>query len=81
LAKLEMARKSTLVGTAPAGWSATVDGSPCTTPCSLSWTPGTNHTIAVDSPQAGAAGVQYVFGNWCNLFDIDQLHAVHKWKY
>jgi hypothetical protein len=53
------------ITSAPAGLSLLVDGSACTAPCSVQWTAGTNHTIAATpSPQAGGAGVQYVFANW-----------------
>src|SRR5207248_8502908 len=52
---------SITVTTAPAGLSVTVDGVGCTSPCNQSWTPGSNHTIAVSSPQAGGTGTQYVY--------------------
>ena len=52
------------VTTAPAGLSLTVDGGSCIAPCQFQWTPGSNHTLAVGSTQAGSAGIQYVFGNW-----------------
>jgi len=52
------------ITTSPAGLSLTVDGSPCTAPCTFQWTPGSNHTIATTSPQAGGSGTQYVFSNW-----------------
>src|SRR5207248_5191567 len=35
-----------------------------TSPCNQSWTPGSNHTIAVSSPQAGGTGTQYVYASW-----------------
>ena len=51
------------VTSVPAGLSLTVDGGACTAPCTAQWTPGSEHTIAA-ATQAGATGVQYVFGNW-----------------
>ena len=53
-----------VITSAPAGRSLTVDGAPCTAPCTFQWTPGTNHTIATTTPQAGATGTRYVFSNW-----------------
>jgi len=53
----------TIATTVP-GLALTVDGSNCTSPCSFQWTQGSNHTVALASPQAGAAGVQYVFSSW-----------------
>ena len=52
------------VTTVPAGLALTVDSTPCTAPCAFQWTPGTNHTIATSSPQAGTAGTQYAFQSW-----------------
>ncbi len=48
----------------PAGRSATIDGAPCTTPCTVNLTPATQHTIAVATTQMGAAGTQYVYQSW-----------------
>ena len=36
----------------------------------FSWTPGTQHSLATTSPQAGAAGTQYVWQNWSDLLGI-----------
>ena len=53
------------VTSSPSGRSLAVDSAACTAPCQFQWTPGSNHTVAVtSSPQAGAAGTQYVFSNW-----------------
>src|SRR5258708_40097027 len=41
------------------GLSFTVDGTAYTNAQALSWTPGSNHTIATTTPQSGGAGVQY----------------------
>ncbi len=47
------------------GLQLTVDGAACLSPCTFQWVPGSNHTLNVaSSPQAGAAGTQYLFGNW-----------------
>ena len=49
----------------PAGLSLAVDGSTCSAPCGVQWTPGSSHTISAgSSTQAGTAGTQYVFANW-----------------
>ena len=53
-----------VITSAPAGRSLTVDGAPCTAPCTFQWTPGTQHTIATTTPQAGGTGTQYVFASW-----------------
>src|SRR6266567_3203761 len=37
---------SVSVTTSPGGLSLTVDGTPCTAPCSFAWIPGSSHTIA-----------------------------------
>ncbi len=55
---------TTQVQTNPAGRSFTVDGTTYTTAQTFSWTPGTSHTISTTSPQSGATGVRYVWGNW-----------------
>ena len=52
------------VSSAPPGRSLTVDGSSRAAPCVFQWTPGSSHTIATTSPQAGGTGTQYVFANW-----------------
>jgi hypothetical protein len=54
------------VTSAPAGRALTVDAQQAcaSTPCTYNWTPGSSHTIAVTSTQAGAAGTQYVFASW-----------------
>ena len=43
-----------------------VDSVTYTTPTSFNWVAGTNHTIDVQSPQAGE-GVKYLFANWSDL--------------
>src|SRR2546430_15077268 len=52
------------VTSTPSGMSLTVDGIPCTAPCAFQWIQGSPHTVAVATPQAGAAGTQYAFANW-----------------
>jgi hypothetical protein len=53
-----------VIATAPAGLSLTVDSTPRTAPYTVYWTPGTQHTIATSSPQAGGTGIRYVFASW-----------------
>jgi RHS repeat-associated protein len=52
------------VTTAPAGLLLTVNGTGCTAPCDYQWTPGSNQTIGVSSPQSGPPGTQYLYANW-----------------
>jgi hypothetical protein len=67
---------SITVTSAPAGLGLTVDGAACAAaPCIYSWTPGSNHTIAVTTtPQAGGAGTQYVYASWSD--GLAQSHSV-----
>ena len=55
---------SVTVGTNPAGRSFTVDSSTFTTAQTLSWVPGSTHTISTTSPQSGGTGTQFVWSNW-----------------
>lgn len=48
----------------PAGRAIVVDSFNCTSPCVYQWTPGSSHTVAITSPQAGTAGTQYAFATW-----------------
>lgn len=49
----------------PVGRSVSIDGAPAvTTPQVLNWTPGSVHTIAATSPQAGSTGTQFIWSNW-----------------
>ncbi len=63
------------VQTNPVGRSFTVDGTPFTTTQVFSWTPGSSHTIATTSPQAGTAGTQYVWANWSDSGAISHTVA------
>src|ERR1700744_764776 len=51
------------VETAPAGPTFTVDGTSYTAPVTLTWSVGSQHTIATTSPQSSACD-QYNFGFW-----------------
>jgi hypothetical protein len=48
----------------PSGLSFSVDGTNYNTAQTLYWTPGSNHTIATTTPQAGGTGTQYAWGSW-----------------
>jgi len=61
---------SITVDTSPAGLPITVDSTAYTAPANLNWTPGSTHTIAISSPQAGASGTQYVFSGWSDSGDL-----------
>jgi len=55
----------TTITTSPAGLLVSVDGGTATSaPLVENWVPGSTHTIATTSPQAGGTGVQYVWSNW-----------------
>ena len=49
----------------PVGRSVSIDGGAAvTTPHVVNWTPGSVHTIATTSTQAGTAGTQFIWSNW-----------------
>ena len=49
----------------PAGRSVSIDGAPpVTTPQVVNWAPGSSHTIATTSTQAGSAGTQFIWSDW-----------------
>jgi hypothetical protein len=53
------------ITTSPANLLVSVDGGTFTAaPLVENWIPSSSHTIATTSPQAGGAGVQYVWSNW-----------------
>ena len=52
------------ITTAPSGLSMMVDGNPVTAPTVFQWQPGSDHTIAVDSPQTAGSDKRYVFHSW-----------------
>jgi hypothetical protein len=54
----------TMVTTNPSGLAITVDGQNLTAPQTFSWAFGSSHTVAVSSPQNGAAGTRYAWSNW-----------------
>jgi hypothetical protein len=54
---------SITVTTNPAGLSVVVDGTTYAAPQNFNWTPGSNHTVNVTSPQGGA-GTHLIFANW-----------------
>jgi CSLREA domain-containing protein len=51
------------VGTSPAGPAFSVDGTPYNGLATLTWTAGSQHTIATTSPQS-TTGAQYTFASW-----------------
>jgi dienelactone hydrolase len=54
----------TTIATVPEGLSIIVDGTRYTAPQEFVWAPGSSHLIAVESPQAVAPGLRYVFEEW-----------------
>ena len=53
------------ITTSPANLLVSADGGqPTAAPLTENWVPGSPHTIATSSPQAGGTGVQYVWSNW-----------------
>jgi hypothetical protein len=57
-------RVSITVATSPTGRGITVDGTGYTAPQTFDWIPGSSHSLAVSSPQAGTSGTRYPFANW-----------------
>jgi hypothetical protein len=56
---------ATTITSSPSGLALVVDSAACTAPCTYTWTPGTNHTIAVSqTTQQGGSGTQYVLPIW-----------------
>ncbi|HMD14476.1 MAG TPA: hypothetical protein VKI62_07625, partial [Bacteroidota bacterium] len=52
------------VSTYPAGLAFTFNGTPYTTPQTVSYFPGTLVYLGANSPQSGSAGIQYAWKNW-----------------
>ena len=53
------------IQSSPVGRSISIDGAPpVTTTQVVNWTPGSSHTIATTSPQAGSTGTQFAWSNW-----------------
>jgi hypothetical protein len=52
------------VDTLPPGLNVTVDGVTSVSPQTFNWVPGSTHTIATTSPQAGTPGEQFVWTSW-----------------
>ena len=55
--------ESWTISTNPLGLTVVVDGEEVTTPAVFDWTPGSEHTLSVPSPQA-QPGSRYRFGRW-----------------
>ena len=55
--------ESWTVSTNPLGLAVVVDGEEVTTPAVLDWSPGSEHTLSVPSPQE-RPGSRYRFGRW-----------------
>src|SRR5438045_712642 len=53
-----------IVQTTPAGRAFSVDGANYSAAQTFTWTPGSTHTIATTTPQAGDTGVRYYFSSW-----------------
>ena len=60
------------IQTNPVGRSFSVDGTPCTSSQSFTWTPGSIHTIAVTSPQV-TGGTRYTFAKWSDTGAMSHL--------
>jgi uncharacterized repeat protein (TIGR02543 family) len=57
---------SYVVTTNPPGFQVVVDGLHYTAPQPFNWTPGSNHTLSVPSPQSGVPGTRFIFSSWNN---------------
>jgi hypothetical protein len=63
------------VATSPANLLVSIDsGTATAAPLVETWIVGSSHTIATSTPQAGAAGVQYVWDQWSD--DGDLSHSI-----
>ena len=62
------------VQTSPSGLSFTADNTNYSTTHVFNWLPGSNHTIAVTSPQTNGTGTQYTWNSWSDSGPIS--HAV-----
>jgi len=68
---------SVTLQTAPAGLMVSVDGETSVpAPLIVDLVPGSQHTIATQSPQAGAAGVQFGWLNWSDSLAISHTITV-----
>jgi len=66
---LNISQPTVTIASSPSGLSFTASGTGCapggyTTPQNLTWTPGSQCTLAFSTPQGGGAGVQYAFNHW-----------------
>jgi hypothetical protein len=66
------------VQTTPAGRTFSVDGTNYSAAKTFSWTPGSSHTIATTTPQAGGTGVRYYFSSWSDGGAISHTVAPTK---
>ncbi len=65
------------ITTLPAGLLVSIDnGAFEAAPVNEQWVPGSAHAIATETPQAGVAGVQYVWQNWSDGGTIGHKIAV-----
>ena len=55
--------ESWTISTNPLGLTVIVDGEEVTTPVTFDWSPGSEHTLSVPSPQVRSGG-RYRFGRW-----------------
>ena len=62
--------KSWTVSTNPLGLTVIVDGEEVTTPVTFDWSPGSEHTLSVPSPQVRPGG-RYRFGRWSDAGGTD----------
>ena len=66
------APKTTTITTVPSGLPVTVDGTTANSPQSFTWTPGSQHTVAVEALQGTSP--RYVFAGWSD--DGAAAHSV-----
>src|SRR5947207_893979 len=66
------------VQTTPAGRAFSVDGANYSAAQTFSWTPGSSHTIATTTPQAGDTGVRYYFSSWSDAGAVSHTVAPTK---
>ncbi|MCC6536131.1 MAG: Ig-like domain repeat protein [Bryobacterales bacterium] len=61
------------IASSPAGRTLLFDGAPFTAPQTFQVTPGSSHTIATTTPQAGPTGTRFAFNNWSDLGAISHI--------
>lgn len=71
------AQSYTITSSPVTGTQPLIEGVACTSPCTVSWIPGSTHTISAPSPAAPPgtpSGTRYTFSSWSD--GLAQTHSV-----